>query len=353
MHPSNTDSQGWLLWRIAITMTILPTLAILFRFWSRIILPADTKLWWDDWLALLAWAASIGSSAIVLRGVQLGLGKHFEDFKSIGDITELAKLLWASQYVFDFGITFAKLSALLFYRRLFSASKSFRITHGLTFGLVIVYIVYKFPLELVSCIPTRKNWEPDLPGHCLEDSTAFVLLLVGLIQDVITDLIILLLPIPILNGLEIPRKKKFTFVGAFVLGYVTLITSLGRTGSFISIRPHLTDPDVAYYQVPVLVWSLTEISVSVVSICIPSCFTLGIRLKQGGLSSLFTSCDLSVTSVNAPRRHLRENRRINTEIPLNLSQNSGLPIAQASEARLSNDTDDKEIAKHVTHREWV
>lgn len=40
-------------------MTILPTLAIAFRFWSRIITTANRKLWWDDWLALLAWVSAI------------------------------------------------------------------------------------------------------------------------------------------------------------------------------------------------------------------------------------------------------------------------------------------------------
>ncbi len=57
MDSNEKASQGPLLLRLGIVMTILPTLAIFFRLWSRIITTANTKLWWDDWFALLAWVS--------------------------------------------------------------------------------------------------------------------------------------------------------------------------------------------------------------------------------------------------------------------------------------------------------
>lgn len=66
-------------------------------------------------------------------------------------------------------------------------------------------------------------------------------------------------------------------------------------GSFISIRQYLGNPDISWYQIPELSWSLAEISVSVLSICIPSFFYLFKRAIQGGVSSLFSTRDLSIT----------------------------------------------------------
>ena len=46
--------DGPMLRRLAIAMTVLSTLSIALRFWSRAV-ATRTKFWWDDWLALLAW----------------------------------------------------------------------------------------------------------------------------------------------------------------------------------------------------------------------------------------------------------------------------------------------------------
>ncbi|KAI0904637.1 hypothetical protein F4823DRAFT_185688 [Ustulina deusta] len=305
MDSNEKASQGPLLFRLGIVMTILPTLAIFFRLWSRIITTANTKLWWDDWFALLAWGACIVNCAFTIRGVQLGLGKHFQEFKSIDDVTELLRLFYVSQIVFDSGIAFAKFSVLFFYRRVFSSrSKTFNVAHGTTFALVVVFILYKLPAQIFSCVPPSKNWEPEIEGHCENDYTNFGLLLAGLVLDVLTDLLILLLPMPLLYRLHTTKMRKLALIGAFVLGYVTLVTSLGRTAAFISIKPHLDDPDISWYQVPELAWSLAEISVSVVSICVPSWFYLVKRWVSGGVASLFTSRDLSDT----PRKILRGSR---------------------------------------------
>ncbi len=164
--------------------------------------------------------------AFTIRGVQLGLGKHFQEFKSIDDVTELLRLFYVSQIVFDSGIAFAKFSVLFFYRRVFSSrSKTFNAAHGATFALVVVFILYKLPAQIFSCVPPSKNWEPEIEGHCENDYTNFGLLLAGLVLDVLTDLLILLLPMPLLYRLHTTKMRKLALIGAFVLGYVYVSTN--------------------------------------------------------------------------------------------------------------------------------
>ncbi|KAI1173841.1 hypothetical protein F4777DRAFT_556489 [Nemania sp. FL0916] len=384
--------QSHLLWRLGISMTILPTLAIVCRFWSRTITSAGRKLWWDDWLALLAWGACIVNCSFTIYGVKLGLGNHFEYFKSVDDVTTLLRIFYVSQIVFDSGIAFAKFSALLFYRRIFSStSKSFNNAWNIVFALVAVFILYKLPAQIFSCIPPRKNWLPSIPGHCENDYTNFGLLLAGLILDILTDLLILLLPMPIVFRLHTSRRKKLALFGAFFLGYITLVTSIGRTAAFISIKPNLGDPDISWYQVPELAWSLAEISVSVVSICIPSCFYIVKRWAAGGVASLFTTKDLSITPAQVfrgGRRHhgaggfeldeedglshswSQKNQSLGGSAPALLHDgpsNAEIPAHQQSLDDLQNqrairvqnivalsyDDSDQERPNYVTRHEWV
>lgn len=168
------------------------------------------------------------SCGFVFRGVQLGLGQHFEDFKSKEDVTDVLRLNYVYQILFDVGVAFAKVSALLFYRRVFaSRSKAFNVAHGVTFALVAAFILYKLPTQIFSCVPPRKNWEPEIEGHCENDYTDFRYLMAGLVLDVLTDLFILLLPIPLIAKLHTTKKRKLALIGAFVLGsmYVDGLTS--------------------------------------------------------------------------------------------------------------------------------
>ncbi|KAH9908582.1 hypothetical protein F4778DRAFT_352598 [Xylariomycetidae sp. FL2044] len=317
---ARTETQGPLLWRLGIAMTILPTLAIVFRFWSRVLASPRKRFWWDDWLALCAWACCMCNCAFAMRGVQLGLGKHSEAYTSAEDLTELLKISYISRIVFDSGIAFAKFSILSFYCRVFSArSPKFQVALYTTFGLVAVFILYKLPAQIFSCVPPAKNWHPEIEGHCESNDTSFGLLLAGLLLDVITNLMILLLPLPTIYHFHMSRKEMTVVLGAFAVGYITLTTSVGRTASFISTKPHLGDPDISWYQIPELSWSLAEISVSVLSICVPSCFFLLKRFTSEGLASLFTTRDIP----HCPDQDFRGRPRDNQGGRVRLSSSGG------------------------------
>ncbi|KAI0893972.1 hypothetical protein F4806DRAFT_126285 [Annulohypoxylon nitens] len=350
-----TETRGPMLYKLGIVMAILPTLAIILRFWARLI-TSKMSVWWDDWLALLAWCCCMVNCAFTIRGVQLGLGKHFEAYTSKSDVSELLELLYFSEIVFELGIFFAKSSVLLFYRRVFSSrSRNFNIAYYITFGLVAVFILYKLPAQILACVPPEKYWHSEIEGTCQNNYTNFGLLLTGLLLDVITDLMILLLPMKLLSHLQISRKKMIALLGAFATGYITWVTSIGRLGAYISVKPYLGDPDISWYQIPDLAWSLAEISVSVLSICIPSWFYLFKRLSQGGVASLFRTRDISV-STGEDDRGASSNRRINgyqqSSADGSLSQsgwrNDSGSIAEAPLIHLANISNSRKVETDST-----
>ena len=92
------------------------------------------------------------------------------------------------------------------------------------------------------------------------------------ITDLLTDVMVLVLPLPMIARLQMPLKQKMAVAGMFLLGTLVCVTSAVRLGVFLKLIPefpkHLSD--ITYHQAPLGYWSLIEGSLSVVSACLPT-----------------------------------------------------------------------------------
>jgi hypothetical protein len=66
-----------------------------------------------------------------------------------------------------------------------------------------------------DCVPLRKLWTPKLPGVCVDQNKACGS--TG-IAHIILDLIILLLPLPVIWKLRTDKVKKVMISGLFLMG---------------------------------------------------------------------------------------------------------------------------------------
>lgn len=66
-----------------------------------------------------------------------------------------------------------------------------------------------------QCNPIAKLWNPFLEGSCVH---AYDLYLWNTILNVVTDFLVLLVPIPMLRKLQIPKKQKWGLAGLFAIG---------------------------------------------------------------------------------------------------------------------------------------
>ncbi|RDL37669.1 uncharacterized protein BP5553_05102 [Venustampulla echinocandica] len=119
-HP---DYSGTVAILLIVVHTVLDSLAVLIRFWFRMI--SITKLWWDDWLALIDLAICYGQAGAAIFWVHIGLGKHPKNVSPAENITSGLKMLYAEYVLFELGISVAKLSVLCFYARIFRVNKRF------------------------------------------------------------------------------------------------------------------------------------------------------------------------------------------------------------------------------------
>jgi len=78
---------------------------------------------------------------------------------------------------------------------------------------IFAWGVLAFTVTWAWCVPIAYGWNPTIPGgHCADRDAGY--LAVGVI-DPVTDLLILLLPLPMIYHLQIPRIKQLSLAFIF------------------------------------------------------------------------------------------------------------------------------------------
>ena len=117
-------------------------------------------------------------------------------------------VLWAS------ALSAVKLSLLLFYVRIFSIRK-FRIAAYAVIPLVLGWWLSVFLEELLLCRPLAYNWDKKLDGSCGNLSAAY---LAAGILNLLTDISVLVLPIPMVLNLHLPLRSRLALLATFCVG---------------------------------------------------------------------------------------------------------------------------------------
>ena len=112
-------------------------------------------------------------------------------------------------------IAFIKSSILFFYRRLFPVNK-LRIATSALLGTIAALWITTALLSILPCHPVSYSWDrTQRGGHCTGNPGDFT---IGVsVSNIVTDILILLLPLPVIWKLQLQSKKKLHFAGYFLL----------------------------------------------------------------------------------------------------------------------------------------
>ena len=150
---------------------------------------------------------------------QKGLGQHVHEVID-EQISYLLKLQFAGEILFDISISFSKLSALVFYGKVFRVksypSKAWRWTYYI---ILIVTTAWPFASTLstiLQCQPVQKYWLPSTPGTCSAQLGIFVW---SAVSSVVIDIAILIVPLPPIWELHLKTSRKLAIAFVFILGY--------------------------------------------------------------------------------------------------------------------------------------
>lgn len=182
-----------------------------------------------------------------------------------------------------------KTSVLIFYLHLSKNKKYFRLATYLTIAVVnIAGIILTF-FNIFVCDPITKTFSEPTTQKCVRLVTLYF---AASPTNVATDVVILVFPIPILTGMQLPRKQKIILVFTFALGIFVMVLDVIRINvlqnTILIITaggrvPTLTDTledttNFAYLVSPSLMWSAVEINVSIICACIPTLRPLARRI---------------------------------------------------------------------------
>lgn len=113
--------------------------------------------------------------------------------------------------------TLFRISIVNFYMTIFRSNKVFHRVAYAVMAFVIAFGIAIAVSDFLTCRPLAKYWDPLLSGVC-EDPIASIVALSSC--NVATDLIIVLLPMPMVWGLQMPIQRKVELTIVFALGFL-------------------------------------------------------------------------------------------------------------------------------------
>lgn len=130
----------------------------------------------------------------------------------------LRGVLLQGNYIFShfYNVTLGmiKLSILAFYYRIFVTSVFRRIVLA-TIVFIALWILTITIVLALQCRPVERFWNPAVPGTCF-NLVAFSYF--TNITNLVTDVWIFLLPVPLIMRLNISNGKKLGLCGVFMIG---------------------------------------------------------------------------------------------------------------------------------------
>lgn len=131
--------------------------------------------------------------------------------------------------------TSIRISIVHFYITIFRSNRIFlKIAYAVmifvsTFGVAI------FVSDILTCRPLSKEWNPLQPGVC---ESPFVSLIAQSSCNIATDFIVILLPMPMIWGLQIATPRKIELTIIFALGFMYALQATSSVFSSANIYMH-------------------------------------------------------------------------------------------------------------------
>ncbi|KAB8228206.1 PTH11-like integral membrane protein [Aspergillus alliaceus] len=198
---------------------------------------------------------------ILFSLVHFGLGKH-NDAISGYELKQQLKRLWAAIPMYNASLAFTKFSILFQYLRIFP-DRRFRNACHVMMGIVAAYSTWAVVSGFVNCVPVARFWDRSIPGSCLSFEAVWFF---NASMNIATDLALLIMPMPLLSQLQLPRIQKLALMGVFAIGGLVVVTSVLRLSSLHAVA---YDFDTSYSNVGAAYWTAAECNVAIICACLP------------------------------------------------------------------------------------
>ncbi|KAI9036935.1 putative integral membrane protein [Aspergillus affinis] len=264
IFPIETQAQREVL-GVALAFSILAVIAVCLRLLAHHL--AQKKWSPSDYFIIAACIFAVGLQSISITGVyQAGIGyDHVASIAAVygpGPITKLLQLIIPLQFLWVLSLSCTKISILLLYLRIFPVTWLVGIAWT-TIGVIVAWAIATILAGCLICRPFAFNWDQTIPGgSCGNQVTSFTA--TGVI-NLVTDVVVLVIPMPLLYRLQMATYKKVTLITVFGLGLVTCIISALR----ISVLSTMDFNDITFTLPRANIFSGVEPCLAVILSSIP------------------------------------------------------------------------------------
>ncbi|KAK4624189.1 hypothetical protein CLAFUW4_05615 [Fulvia fulva] len=226
------------------------------------------RFWWDDWSLLPLYALSVAMVPVVHYVVYYGFGQDIWELRA-AEVRKYLIWFYVTQPIY-MTITFgSKISLLLLYLRTWPG-QDFRTFRTLCWSMIVLILLSIVAIVLAmvfQCTPIHLAWSLDKPSqaaHCTDRPT-LVIVIAGI--NILYDVAVISLPPPRLLRLDISWKRKLGLVFVFCIGAIVTVCSCVRIKYMSKFG---TSENLTWDYVPIGVWSLVEIYLSIACTCAPA-----------------------------------------------------------------------------------
>ncbi|KAF1955866.1 hypothetical protein CC80DRAFT_473799 [Byssothecium circinans] len=174
---------------------------------------------------------------------------------------------WISLFFIYISLWSAKAAFLAFYYSIFSLQgKGAR--WGLAGACVFTAATFLLHMFLIAfwCTPISSNWSPPPGQHLCSAVHSISSVTISTFTNVVTDLVILSIPISTLLATKFGRTERAGLAFMFLMGSVSILAALVR---FICLKLVSATPKASITHT-IDVWALVEIVSSILAVCLPS-----------------------------------------------------------------------------------
>ncbi|KAI9681320.1 MAG: hypothetical protein M1817_002603 [Caeruleum heppii] len=257
----NGEWNGLKLDVICIVFLILTNIVVALRIYTRWAIVKSMGP--DDYAVVISQIINWPFTILVLIQNRIGGGHHIWDIPFTEFSPRYLLLFTIEQPIYTIAILFAKLSVLCFYLRI-SPQQSFRIAVFTMMAIVIgAYVPTSF-ISILSCNPAAQTWDLTVTGGKCINKPVFYIATASI--NVATDVLMLLLPWPMVWNLQMPRRQKIGLVFIFLTGsFITIVSIIRLTHIFA----FLTTTDLTWLATTTQIWTVLEVHCAIICACMP------------------------------------------------------------------------------------
>ncbi|KAL9591226.1 MAG: hypothetical protein Q9179_007936 [Wetmoreana sp. 5 TL-2023] len=254
-------------------------ICVMLRFLARYLVKGAWGL--DDIMVATSLVTQMIMAIISVESVYHGgVGYHvrYLEMTRPNALIVWGKYLVAISVLYFATVNIPKIAILALYRRLFSRKDIQRVIYVLA-GVLIVLSLSTTIAVLSACQPFDANWDPKLPGaSCLDKEGLFRW---GSLPNILTDIIMLVLPMRTVWQLQLSMRYKIGLIVTFAVGslyvcchfwpfslteslYSGLVGSIIRFATFFKSNSFV---DGTWSAVELITWTQLETGTYLISAC--------------------------------------------------------------------------------------